>query len=295
MIYDNNIWNIDTLALSSGGVNGVMFLGSAVILKELNILEGIKHFIGCSAGAIVAGLLACEVDPKEILEEGLYLEICDWNNNLKPTEGLIKAKKLKELLYKHFGNKTLSDIPRRLTFSTLNLTKNKTVYIDTKTHPEMKLLDAVLMSSSIPLFFPCFLYEGDYFVDGAITDSFPINLCENKTNVLGIYIDIFNTPQQDVGCLNNGGLSSFPGFVKMIFSSVIKELLMLRNTDDYTILRLNPEHDNNNKSVLSLIKISPEHKVRLFHSGIDNTKRFIYQEYERRNMLLNDPNPSSSH
>ena len=65
MIYDNNIWNIDTLVLSSGGVNGVMFLGSAVILKELNILEGIKHFIGCSAGAIVAGLLACEVDPKE--------------------------------------------------------------------------------------------------------------------------------------------------------------------------------------------------------------------------------------
>mgnify|MGYP001291077981 CR=1 FL=1 len=77
MIIDKSIWNIDTLVLSSGGANGVTFFGAANLLKEYGILQNIKHYIGCSAGAITCALLACDIDPKEILEKYKIVEDTD--------------------------------------------------------------------------------------------------------------------------------------------------------------------------------------------------------------------------
>lgn len=285
MIIDKSIWNIDTLALSSGGVNGIMFIGAANLLKEYGILQNIKHYIGCSAGAITCALLACDIDPKEIIEKTLHFEICDWNNNFNPSEGVMKVTKLKNHLREIIGDRTMKDIDKRLTFSTLNLSKNKTVYIDTLTHPNMKIVDAVIMSSSIPVVFPCVRYDGDIYIDGAITDSFPIHKCADLSSTLGIYISIFNR-ENDLSLFNNGGISSIMCYTKLIFSSVITELARLRSISDYTILDISIKK----KSITNMLNLSPEKKVLFFHNGIDKTKRFIKQQYELRAMSQNDTN-----
>ena len=285
MIIDKSIWNIDTLVLSSGGANGVTFFGAANLLKEYGILQNIKHYIGCSAGAITCALLACDIDPKEILEKTLYFEICDWNNNINPSEGVMKVTKLKNLLCEIIGDRTMKDVDKRLTFSTLNLSQNKTVYIDTETHPDIKIVDAVIMSSSIPVVFPCVKYNDDLYIDGAITDSFPIQKCADSSSTLGIYISIFNR-ERDLAIFNNGGISSIMCYTKLILSSVITELEQLRNISHYTVLDIS----NSQKTITNMLTISPEQKVLFFHNGIDKTKRFIKQQYELRAMSQNDTN-----
>tara|TARA_B100000902_G_scaffold126588_1_gene126070 strand:+ start:41 stop:904 length:864 start_codon:yes stop_codon:yes gene_type:complete len=285
MIIDKSIWNIDTLVLSSGGANGVIFFGAANLLKEYGILQNIKHYIGCSAGAITSALLACDIDPKEFVEKTLYFEICDWNNNFNPSEGILKVNKLKNLLHETIGNRTMKDINKRLTFSTLNLSQNKTVYIDTLTHPDIKIVDAVIMSSSIPVVFPCVKYNDDLYIDGAITDCFPIHKCTNSSSTLGIYISMFNR-ERELAVFNKGGISSIMGYTKLILSSVMNELEQLRNISDYTVLDIS----NSQKTLTNMLSITPEQKVFFFHSGIDKTKHFINQQYELRAMSQNDIN-----
>lgn len=56
-------------------------------------------------------------------------------------------------------------------------------YIDT---PDVKVLDAVRMSISVPFLFTINEYEGDIMVDGGLIDNYPIKLFnDNLNNVLG--------------------------------------------------------------------------------------------------------------
>ena len=59
-------------------------------------------------------------------------------------------------------------------------------------HPDMKLIDAVYMSSSIPFIFKPYYYNDTYVLDGALSTHFPVELCiENGAdikNILGIKV-----------------------------------------------------------------------------------------------------------
>jgi hypothetical protein len=68
-----------------------------------------------------------------------------------------------------------------------NLDKNKTEFLSHETVPELSCVEAVLMSMSLPLFFQTYIYKNNIYIDGAITDPFPIHRYE-KESVIGILL-----------------------------------------------------------------------------------------------------------
>lgn len=61
-----------------------------------------------------------------------------------------------------------------------NITHNQCEYITYETYPDLKCIDAVCMSSCIPLYFIPVEYEGMSFIDGGMFDNFPIEYAVQK-------------------------------------------------------------------------------------------------------------------
>jgi len=267
-----------TLVFSSGGIHGLLLLGAAKELVEQDVISSVTHYIGCSVGSIICGILACKIEPLSVISDYLSLDICDWNNRISPVEGLIKSARFRMFLNNLFGEKMLKDVPSRLTFTTLNLTKKELLYIDTTTHPNIKLVDAIMMSCSIPFLFPIIKHQNDIIVDGGITDPFPIHKTENPNETLGFNIV---APFFTEGDNPNSWLS----ISYMIYDSIRAQIRNLQDISKYNVLHIPsiPELKN-------IIRCSPEEKVFLFHKGKNFTKVYLQAYAERLDMQNNDVN-----
>src|SRR3989338_2864876 len=66
----------------------------------------------------------------------------------------------------------------------------KPIYFDHITEPELDCIEAVSMSMNIPFLFGKIRYKGDYYIDGCVTDQFPISYLDDKsTSILGICLN----------------------------------------------------------------------------------------------------------
>jgi predicted acylesterase/phospholipase RssA len=71
---------------------------------------------------------------------------------------------------------------------TYNLSDNKREYLSAITYPELPLTKAIRMSSNFPFIFEQCEVDGKYYVDGGITDNFPMNFAQTESaKCLGIY------------------------------------------------------------------------------------------------------------
>tara|TARA_B100000575_G_C22945745_1_gene547180 strand:- start:312 stop:800 length:489 start_codon:yes stop_codon:yes gene_type:complete len=79
-----------------------------------------------------------------------------------------------------------------LVLKTTNITKYRIEYINHESDPELSMIDAIRMSSSIPLIFKPITYKNQLYVDGGLCGNYPIEY--NKTlkskNFLGINIKV---------------------------------------------------------------------------------------------------------
>ena len=203
--------DIKHLVLSGGGYNGIDMVGILYKLQELECIKrnNIKSVYGVSAGSIVLAiwLLGIEknviydfvikrpwsklfninsdmlfklIDEKGLLDNTLFIEI------MKP---LLKSKDLDEnITLLDFYKYTNTDF---YIFGT-KLNNLESVKISHITHPTMKLIDAITISSALPLIFKPFFYENEFYIDGGIRKHFPIKTAINdgceKEKICGIYI-----------------------------------------------------------------------------------------------------------
>ena len=71
----------------------------------------------------------------------------------------------------------------------------------------MSVITAIRISISIPVFFTPVLYNNDYYVDGCITNNFPLKYC-NENTTIGLYVRINSSNNIKTiiniifGCLN---------------------------------------------------------------------------------------------
>ena len=189
------------LVLSGGAKRGVITLGSLEYLYEKqNYMENINTFIGASVGAIICYLLIIGYKPMKLIS---YLITNDFFNKFK-TIDIVKlsncngsynwniiGKYIKDMTLnvsnKLFTMKELYDTyNKELICITYNYTKQKEEVISYKTHPDLPCIDALQMSSSIPLYFPRFKYNDDYYIDGAFVNNFPVNLLEEEDKAIAI-------------------------------------------------------------------------------------------------------------
>jgi NTE family protein len=191
----------DTLVLSGGSVKGIIILGGIQYLYDNFLLDKISIYIGTSSGAIISYLLAIGYSPIEIvvyickhqlLEKMQHFNIVAMING----SGAISFSNIYEHLEKMTIEKigyipTLLDLyekySKKLICVTYNITEDKTEYLSYETYPNMPCLIALRMTSNLPLIFENYKYGNSFYIDGGITDNFPIDLGDNIGNkILGI-------------------------------------------------------------------------------------------------------------
>ena len=187
---------IKGLSFSGGGTKGIAYSGSIEELTDRDLIKNIKYFSGTSVGSLLATLVSLGFSSQEIrdivyemdfssLDSKKYLISKLWSvyfylgiNSTSPLE----AQMNKILSKKVDPSISLKDLfiktGKELVIVTTNITRQKAVYLHHAMFPNVRLIDAVVASMSVPGFFipKKYNFEGelDYYCDGGMTDNYPI-------------------------------------------------------------------------------------------------------------------------
>jgi NTE family protein len=182
----------DTLVLSGNSTNAIYTLGALLRIKDK--LDMIQTYVGTSSGAMIVTLLAIGYEPIDILSELCYNKsfdkigscfnligvhtgsgIIDYDIIESEFEKIIIAK----LGYVPTLCQVFEQFGRRVITTTYNLTDGKKTYVDYISHPHLLITNSVHMSCAFPFIFKPFEYQGKHYIDGGVTDNFPMKYAQS--------------------------------------------------------------------------------------------------------------------
>lgn len=190
---------INTLVVSGGGSKSVSVMGALKYLEDNKIIQNIRRYAGSSAGAIICLLLNVGYTSNEIRDSFFSQNSSLINDpfyrklyNLYNYNGLNSGNKLVEYIRNLLINKgfdkdiTFKELEKKtnkiLVITGTSLTDQNTYYFNFSTTPNMKVVDALRISISIPIFFTSVNYTVNdnkhVFIDGGILENFPIHYFE---------------------------------------------------------------------------------------------------------------------
>ena len=166
--------------LSGGAARGFVHLGVLEALAERSLAPGIIS--GVSAGAIVGSFYCDGFEPEEICEIFRKERIFEFVKLKFKRHGIFSIEGLRDVLKKNLRSKRIEDLQKPLVIVTTNLDKGVTTYFT-----EGELLDRVLASASLPVLFHPTVINGNNYVDGGVTNNFPLEpiegLCKKLVGV----------------------------------------------------------------------------------------------------------------
>jgi len=287
---ENNIKNKsekDTLLLSGGGAAGILYAGVFKALEELNILKDIKTIVGVSAGTLYTFMYLMGYTVKEIEK---FAETFDGKKltTIKNFEslsfdkifieyGLDNGDAFKKVFIKIAKQKKIDPYITLLDFYKLNkikfvigVTNIDTLeeeYFSYDSTPNIRLIDAIRATISLPIYFTPHKINNKLYVDGGCMNNFPINYSKidiNKTIAIMISNPINNS-------INNNFINYFLNILKSM--SIGWRHALLRG--------------DNNKSILIESDVK---NIFNFSVEINEKKRLIKLGYDSiKNSYLNHP------
>jgi NTE family protein len=195
--------NINALVLSGGSIKGIAHVGAMKYLEEKNIINDIITFAGTSVGGIISALYIVGYTPDELME---FINLLDLNalkkiniDNFFAEYGLDDGKRLIFILEKMIEAKGFSKVitleqlynktKKKIILSSVCINDKKLVYLSHETMPDLPLITALRMTSSIPLFFCPVHYNNKVYIDGGLMNNYPISLFDDSLeNTIGIYL-----------------------------------------------------------------------------------------------------------
>jgi predicted acylesterase/phospholipase RssA len=269
---------VDTLVLSGGSINGFILLGGIQYLYDNHLFQNITTFVGTSIGSIISYLLIIGYTPIEIM---VYL--CTHNEliekmgrinilNIPRGEAAVPfsciSDELERMTIDKMGSlMTMAELNARfgkiLVCSTYNATKSKPEYISHETYPNMPCLTAMKMSSNLPFIFENFKYGDSFYIDGGVSNNFPIDIGEKLgKKVVGLCITY------DLSIKN----------IKPDFLDYIYKLLYvpIQQSMEYRILNMrnNTKVINISPTNIDFFNFNINHKVKfeMFSNGYNEVK-----------------------
>lgn len=198
--------SIKNIVLSGGGLRGYCYLSLLKLIEENPDIFQIQKIAATSVGAIFAGLIVCGVSYEDLYNKLSTKDIGDFqhiklDNILKFLERfgvddghfflefvayfIMKRFKRSEITLSEVYNET--NIQLQLTGTCLNL--RQPTYFSHINYPDMPLLLAIRISISIPFYFIPIYYQNKLYVDGGVTDNFPVQLFDDEMDsTLGVYL-----------------------------------------------------------------------------------------------------------
>ena len=170
-------------------------------MERFDLLSEINRVVGISIGSLIGLLWCLNYSPDEILLFFCETDIRDVLGSItlegiREGKGLIPITFLQEGLKKKVLDK-LGFVPSmsqmysltKRNFVAIATEENseEPVFIDETTFPDLPVVDAVLMSTNIPIFFHQIMYQGKVYSDGASTAPYPVDFYQDVP-LLGMVI-----------------------------------------------------------------------------------------------------------
>jgi predicted acylesterase/phospholipase RssA len=202
--------HIKHIVLSGGSYHGIQLLGALYEAEEkLLQFKNIVSVYGTSAGSIVLAIWLLRIEKKIVYDfiierpwQKTYLLDSNIIANLLTKKGICDKNIINEILIPLLKSKLLDpDITLKRFYEVTNVDFHiiatcvntmEPIDFSHTSHPDLSLLDAIYMSSSIPFLFQPRYYNGSFIIDGGLSLHFPIQPClasgAKKENILGINI-----------------------------------------------------------------------------------------------------------
>ena len=201
--------NIKNIIFSGGGFKCWAYIGTIRVLYEEILFKNIKSVIGVSCGSIFGLFYLLQFDYSFLLNHFLQLDIKKYIDididSVITNQSLVEGKKFKQLIQECMSKKinpesTFQELFDKtgILFTTVafNITDVKIDYFNKDLTPYVKVIDAIMASSALPMLFPAYTisyYKGNEFIDsnepvtskeGALTvrkNEEAVSLSVNKT------------------------------------------------------------------------------------------------------------------
>jgi len=271
----------DTLVVSGGAINGISILGGLQYLKDNNMINSIKTYVGTSVGVIICYLLIIGYTPIEIIvylctnnhifEKMKFFDLVNAARGEGATTFIHISEQLEKMTIEKIGRLlTLKDIEqnykKKLICITYNITKNSIEYLTHETNPDLPCLIAIRMSCNLPLVFESFKYENNFYIDGGVVNNFPIDVGEKEgEKVIGVGLEFYM--EQD-----NPALNVLEYIYKLLYIPIQQSVnINIKNKrDTTTVINL-----RSNKNIKFFnFDITSKIKLELFSKGYEDVKNF---------------------
>jgi predicted acylesterase/phospholipase RssA len=197
------------VVLSGGGTRCISFVGGLLYLKNKGLLQAVRKWYCCSAGALIAVLFSIGMPEKDILQfvhEFDFTQSRDFNAedimSIGETMGLDKGFALRKMIVKMLENIrkdssrwTLREFKEAtgndVHYFISNVTLSVPFFASAASHPDLFVLDAIYATMAIPFYFCPYkdLPTGHYWCDGMLGGNFPwLHVpAADKRDAIGLY------------------------------------------------------------------------------------------------------------
>ena len=187
---------IKNIVFSGGGFNCWAYIGCLRALEEHRSVFDIEQIIGVSAGSSFGLCYLLGIKWDFLLGFFLNLnfkELYDIDiDNILIQQSLFAGKKFTELIKEIFRYRIDPDITFKelkyyskikFTVNALNITNGILDYFNYDLTPDVKVIDAIRASCSLPVIFPPYQIGNCFYYDGAICNNCPIELLDEIDSI----------------------------------------------------------------------------------------------------------------
>lgn len=290
---------IKHIVISGGGPSGLVSLGALQHLEKSDFwkVEKIESIYATSAGAIIGLLIVMKIKWEYINDYVVkrpWHEVFDISINqifeAFSKKGLFDEKVI-HIFFKPFFNAIdLSiDITMRelyeyskIDFHVFSLEMNQFEMIDVShtTHPDLKVFDAIHMTTALPLVITPRCVGDKCYVDGGVVSNYPLNYCiqnnkisdENLREILGVRNNYESNENSNTNIVNNE--STILDYITIF----INKLVMNVDTEPKQIKIHNEiiyKTQHINFAFLKSTISSSEEREKLLKDGIEAAESFL--------------------
>jgi predicted acylesterase/phospholipase RssA len=296
---------IKHIVISGGGPTGLLSYGAAKHLAQQGFWspDTIETIYGTSIGALIGAIL-CLKHEWSTLDD--YIIKRPWEKvivdslemlELFSCKGVAKMKLLDDIMRPLLESKdlTLAVTLREfyeyshisLNVFTVELNAFRKVQMSHATHPDLPLMDAIKMSSCVPMLFQPILRDGCCYIDGGVMVNYPLRECLEDTQcspheVLGLR-NLWNNPNEGIGIQSS--LLEYLRFINLQLVRMVNATTMasaptaLNERVNEVVCRVKP--DITPAEWLSIMSDAGQ-RLAWIEDGIEFATAFLTDENERK-------------
>lgn len=231
-------FKLKTICLSGGGINGFAHIGMLQKLVEENVVDKVDTIVASSIGGVIGMLFLIDMKPLDI-----YCNLVNIDDSILKFTNIDRFFLTYGLDTGEYFMAHLVDIfimfncdpcitfleffekyKKRLILTGTNITMHKPEFFCVENYPSMKVLDAIRITISIPFLFCPVSYNNNVYVDGGVSDNYPIKYAKSDFLKRNLFADcVSGVIGLNLDSLLPKNEKSFENFIYNIFACTMKK------------------------------------------------------------------------